>query len=169
MPQPGTPAPTPPQTPQQRPKKLQFQTDPTRPFVFPYSQSSQGPPASLVPYAIEEADKLYNSHLFVSLGLYQLWEAREECLREERGLGRSGLIGFSNLRLDDDEDEGAEEAMRRDWQYEEEEMAAEAKGDTEGVKLAKEKRAAARRLYRVEVLYVSPPFGEANISVPCFR
>ncbi|CAK9786148.1 N1221-domain-containing protein [Cutaneotrichosporon oleaginosum] len=155
MPQPGTPAPTPPQTPQQRPKKLQYQTDPTRPFVFPYSQSLQGLPTSLVPYAIEEADKLYNSHLFVSLGLYQLWEAREECLREERGLGRSGLIGFSSLRLDDDEDEAAEEAMRRDWQFGEEEMKAEAKGDIEGVKLAKEKRAAARRLHRVEILYRS--------------
>ncbi|BEJ14883.1 hypothetical protein CspHIS471_0406500 [Cutaneotrichosporon sp. HIS471] len=155
MPQPGTPAPTPPQTPQQRPKKLQFQTDPTRPFVFPYSQSTQGPPASLVPYAIEEADQLYNSHLFVSLGLYQLWEAREDCLREERGLGRSGLIGFSNLHLDDDEDRAAEDAMRRDWHYEEEEMRAEAKDDSEGIKLAKEKRAAARRLYRVEVLYRS--------------
>ncbi|GMK57278.1 hypothetical protein CspeluHIS016_0401120 [Cutaneotrichosporon spelunceum] len=155
MPQPGTPAPTPPQTPQQRPKKLQFQTDPTRPFVFPYSQSTQGPPTSLVPYAIEEADQLYNSHLFVSLGLYQLWEAREDCLREERGLGRSGLIGFSDLDLDDDGDVAAEEAMRRDWQYEEEEQNAEARGDDEGVKLAKEKRAAARRLYRVEVLYRS--------------
>lgn len=157
LPQPGTPAPTPPQTPQQRPKKLQFQTDPTRPFVFPYSQSTQGPPSSLVPYAIEEADKLYNSHLFVSLGLYQLWEAREECLREERGLGRSGLIGFTSLRLDDDEDEAAEAAMQRDWQYDDEERRAEAKGDTDGVKLAKEKRAAARRLYRVEVLYVRAP------------
>lgn len=125
--------------------------------MFPYSQSTQGPPTSLVPYAIEEADKLYNSHLFVSLGLYQLWEAREECLREERGLGRSGLIGFSSMRLDDDEDEAAEVAMQRDMQWEEEEMRAEAKGDTEGVKLAKEKRAAARRLYRVEVIYVRSP------------
>lgn len=156
LPQPGTPAPTPPQTPQQRPKKLQFQTDPTRPFVFPYSQSTQGPPTSLVPYAIEEADKLYNSHLFVSLGLYQLWEAREECLREERGLGRSGLIGFSSMQLDDEEDEAAETAMRRDWQYEDEERRSEDKGDNEGVKLAKAKRAAARRLHRVEVLYVRP-------------
>lgn len=155
MPQPGTPAPTPPQTPQQRPKKLQFQTDPTRPFVFPYSQTSTGPPNSLVPYAIAEADKLYNSHLFVSLGLYQLWKAREECLREERGLGVSGLIGFSNLNIDDEEDEAAEQAMRRDWKYEEEEEKAREKGDTAGVKLAQDKRAASRRLYRVEVIYVS--------------
>lgn len=155
MPQPGTPAPTPPQSPQQKPKKLQFQTDPTRPFVFPYSQTTQGPPASLVPYAIAEADKLYHSHVFVSLGLYQLWQAREDCMREERGLGQSGLIGFSNLHLDDDEDEAAEEALRRDWQYEDEERLAHEKGDKEGVKLAHEKRAAARRLYRVEVIYVS--------------
>lgn len=155
MPQPGTPAPTPPQSPQQRPKKLQFQTDPTRPFVFPYSQTSTGPPTSLVPYAIAEADKLYNSHLFVSLGLYQLWKAREDCMREERGLGASGLIGFSNLSMDDEDDEAAEQAMRRDWKYEEEEQKAQDKGDAAGVKLAQEKRAASRRLYRVEVIYVS--------------
>lgn len=153
--QPGTPAPTPPQSPQQRPKKLQFQTDPTKPFVFPYSQTSQSNPASLVPYAIEEADKLYHSHLYVSLGLYQLYQAREETMKEERGMGRGGLLGFSNLNLDDDEDEAAEQAMRRDWQYEEEEQKAQAKGDTEGAKLAREKRAAARRLHRVEILYVS--------------
>jgi hypothetical protein len=153
--QPGTPAPTPPQTPLQKPKKLQFQTDPSRPFVFPYSQTTQGPPASLVPYAIDEADKLYHQHAYVSLGLYQLWQAREDCLREERGLGKSGLIGFLNLSLDDDEDEAAELAMRRQWEYEEEEMRAEAKGDAEGVKLAREKLNATRRLYRVEVIYRS--------------
>ncbi|KAL1405394.1 Factor arrest protein 11 [Vanrija albida] len=155
LPQPGTPAPTPPQSPQQRPKKLQFQTDPSRPFVFPYSQPAGGPPASLVPYAIDEADKLYHDHVFVSLALYQLWESREDYLREERGLGQKGLIGFSSLHIDDEQDEAAEEAMRRDWRYEEEEMRAQNKGDTEGVRLAQEKRAAARRLYRVEVIYRS--------------
>jgi len=153
--QPGTPAPTPPQTPLQKPKKLQFQTDPSRPFVFPYSQTTQGPPASLVPYAIDEADKLYHQHAYVSLGLYQLWQAREDCMKEERGLGKSGLIGFSSLRLDDEEDEAAELAMRRKWEYEEEEMRAADKGDEEGVRLAREKLSAARRLYRVEVLYRS--------------
>jgi hypothetical protein len=153
--QPGTPAPTPPQTPLQKPKKLQFQTDPSRPFVFPYSQTTQGPPSSLVPYAIDEADKLYHQHAYVSLGLYQLWQAREDCLREERGLGKSGLLGFSSLALDDDVDEAAEEAMRRRWVYEEEEMRAEAKGDAEGAQLAREKLGAARRLYRVEVIYRS--------------
>ena len=73
-------------------------------------------------------------------------------MREERGLGASGLIGFSSLRIDDEDDE---QAMRRDWKYEEEEMKAQEKGDTAGVKLAQEKRAASRRLYRVEVIYVS--------------
>lgn len=108
-----------------------------------------------MPYAIDEADKLYHDHVFVSLALYQLWESREDYLREERGLGQRGLIGFSSLRIDDEQDEAAEEAMRRDWRYEEEELRAESKGDAEGVRLAREKRAAARRLYRVEVIYVS--------------
>lgn len=84
-----------------------------------------------------------------------MWEQREECLREERGLGRSGLIGFSDLRLDDDEeDEVAAQAMRRDWQYEEEGMECSARGDKEGARVAKEKRMASKRLYRVEIIYV---------------
>lgn len=110
---------------------------------------------SLVPFAIAEADKLYHRHAYVSLGLYQLWEARENCLREERGLGPSGLIGFSNFHLDDEVDEAAEEALRREWKYEEEEMEATARGDTAGAKAAAEKKAAAKRLHRVEVIYVS--------------
>lgn len=57
--------------------------------------------------------------------------------------------------MDDEDDEAAEQAMRRDWKFEEEEQKAQDKGDTAGVKLAQDKRAASRRLYRVEVIYVS--------------
>ena len=108
----------------------------------------------MVPYAIDEADKLYHKHAYISLSMYQLWEVREECIREERGLGRSGLIGFSNLSLEDEDTEG-DEAMRREWRYEEEEVECKEKGDKEGAKAALEKKLASRRLHRVEVFYVS--------------
>ncbi|WWD17501.1 hypothetical protein CI109_101942 [Kwoniella shandongensis] len=152
-PLPGTPAPSPPPSPAPKQKKQQYQTDPTRPFVFPYSRSSGNAPTSLVPFAIAEADKLYHRHAYISLGLVQMWEAREECMREERGLGKSGLIGFTNSRWDEEDDEEVEEAMRRDWKYEEEEMDCLNRGDKEGAKIAREKRAAARRLHRVEIIY----------------
>lgn len=76
-------------------------------------------------------------------------------MREERGLGVSGLIGFSKLSMDHDEDEASIEAMKREWQYDEEETACRERGDKEGAKAAREKKTAARRLYRVELIYVS--------------
>jgi len=155
-PLPATPAPTPPQSPVAKTKKQQYQTDPNKPFLFPYTRSSD--PRSLVPFAIQEADKLYQKHQYVSLGLFQLWQEREECLREERGLGMSGLIGFDKLTLDDDEedDQAAIEAMLRESKYEEEEMECQAKGDKEGAKAARQKLASSKRLHRVDVIYVGP-------------
>ncbi|RXK36819.1 hypothetical protein M231_05903 [Tremella mesenterica] len=152
QPMPGTPAPSPPPSPiPMKPKKQQFQTDPNKPFVFPFSRLSLNGPGSLVPYAIDEADKLYHKHAYVSLGLYQMWTEREEYIREERGLGQKGLLGLS---FEDDEgDEEAEEAMRREWKYEEEEEEAKERGDKEGMRIAKEKKLASKRLHRVEVLY----------------
>ena len=76
-------------------------------------------------------------------------------MREERGLGSSGLIGFQNLALDEEGDEAAEEAMRREWLYEEMEQQCLARRDKEGAKLARENRAASKRLHRVEIIYVS--------------
>ena len=154
---PATPAPTPPPSPIQKTKKQQYQTDPNKPFLFPYTRSSD--PTSLVPFAIQEADKLYQKHQYVSLGIYQLWQEREECLREERGLGMSGLIGFDKLSLDDDEeeDEATMEAMLREYKYEEEEMACNENGDKEGVKAARQKLASSKRLRRVDIIYASPP------------
>ncbi|KAK4686751.1 hypothetical protein P7C73_g3374, partial [Tremellales sp. Uapishka_1] len=167
QPLPGTPAPSPPPSPLVKAKKQQYQTDPTRPFVFPYSRSSQGAPSSLVPFAIAEAEGLYHRHAYVSLGLYQTWQTREECLREERGLGMKGLIGFDrSLQIGDDDDAAAEEAMRREWQYEEEEMEAKERGDKAAQNKAKEKRLAAKRLHRVEIIYRSTlPYMRSNVVI----
>ncbi|OCB91552.1 hypothetical protein A7U60_g1178 [Sanghuangporus baumii] len=93
--QPLTPMPTPPPSP--KPKKQQYQTDQSRPFLFPFSRSqvrgSRG--ARLVPDAIEEADRLYNKHMHISVSLYQMWRTREDCMIEESGLHR--LTGAENL------------------------------------------------------------------------
>lgn len=87
MTQPATPAPTPPPSP--KPKKQHFQTDQTRPFLFPFSRSQMGRRGgSLVPFAIDEADKLYHKHMYVSLSLWQMWRTREECMTAESGLER---------------------------------------------------------------------------------
>ncbi|KAI0081683.1 N1221-domain-containing protein [Panus rudis PR-1116 ss-1] len=84
MPQPATPAPSPPPSP--KPKKQQFQTDQTRPFLFPFSRRLGHRNARLVPYAIDEADRLYHKHMYVSLSLWQMWRTREECMAVESGL-----------------------------------------------------------------------------------
>ena len=85
-----TPVPTPPPSP--RPKKQQYQTDQNRPFLFPFSRSqmrpSRGKDARLVPFAIDEADKLYNKHMHISVSLQQMWRTREDCMIEESGLQR---------------------------------------------------------------------------------
>ncbi|EGO27347.1 hypothetical protein SERLADRAFT_366889 [Serpula lacrymans var. lacrymans S7.9] len=85
-PQPPTPAPSPPPSP--KPKKQQYQTDPNRPFLFPFSRRSRfgNKDAGLVPFAIGEADKLYNRHMYVSLALWQMWRTREDCMTAESGL-----------------------------------------------------------------------------------
>jgi hypothetical protein len=92
----GTPAPSPPPHMQNNPnmpnpkqKKLQFQTDQTRPFVFPFSRAT-----GTVPLAVEEAERLYKKHMHVSLALWQMWEVREACWREESGV--DGSIAFGN-------------------------------------------------------------------------
>ena len=86
IPQPATPAPSPP-PPSPKPKKQQFQTDQSRPFLFPFSRSRIGyNDARLVPFAIDEADRLYAKHMYVSLSLWQMWRTREECMTVESGL-----------------------------------------------------------------------------------
>jgi hypothetical protein len=79
----GTPAPSPPPSP--KPKKQQYQTDQTKPFVFPFSPAAYVS-SRLVPYAIEEADQLYGRHMHVSLALFQIWRTREDFILDESGL-----------------------------------------------------------------------------------
>lgn len=99
-PQPATPAPSPPPSP--KPKKQQYQTDQSRPFLFPFSRS-RGRDSKLVPFAIDEADKLYNKHVYVSLSLWQMWRAREECMSAESGLqfmpGSEGMSESKSQQL----------------------------------------------------------------------
>ncbi|TFK27022.1 N1221-domain-containing protein [Coprinopsis marcescibilis] len=85
-PQPATPAPSPPPSP--KPKKQQYQTDQNRPFLFPFSKHRFGRDAKLVPFAVEEADRLFNKHMHVSLALAQMWRTREDCMSFESGLER---------------------------------------------------------------------------------
>ncbi len=179
LPQPGTPAPSPPPTPPPKAKKQQYQTDPTRPFVFPFSRQSAGP-QRLVPYAIDEADRLYKNHMHVSLGLHQMYLAREEYMREERGLGKSGLLGLSDLSVNNDDDEciadaAWEEFRQADWRFEEQAVFCESMGDSARAKEANEKRTILKRLHRTEVIYVSrggcsttlvTELGNSGISCP---
>lgn len=86
-PQPPTPAPSPPPGP--KPKKQQYQTDQNRPFLFPFSRGTlgrKGKDARLIPFAIDEADKLYNKHMHISLALLQMWRTREDCMTFQSGL-----------------------------------------------------------------------------------
>jgi hypothetical protein len=81
-PQPATPAPSPPPSP--KAKKQQYQTDQNRPFLLPFSRL--GRDAKLVPFAIDEADRLYGKHMYISLSLWQMWRTREDCMTAESGL-----------------------------------------------------------------------------------
>lgn len=159
LPQPGTPAPSPPPTPPLKPKKQQYQTDQTKPFVFPFTRAEAGGPTRLVPFAIDEANKLYGRHMHVSLGLWQLSQVRTDFIREESGLGDSGLIGFEKSAYDEDmddlEDKAWEEYQLEDWKYEEKEEQFAMEGNTAGVASVKEARQSLKRLYRVELVYVS--------------
>jgi len=40
----------------------------------------------LVPFAIDEADKLFNKHMYVSTALWQMWRTRQDCMTAESGL-----------------------------------------------------------------------------------
>lgn len=132
-PMPATPAPSPP-PPSPKAKKQQYQTDQTKPFVFPFSPAAHIS-NRLVPYAIDEADQLYARHMHVSLSLFQIWRTREDFILDESGLdempgykeddikmkrwsvvsvkkgGSSKLGGSSSAGKYDDYDDDEEEAV----------------------------------------------------------
>ncbi|KAL7412030.1 hypothetical protein BDY24DRAFT_394393 [Mrakia frigida] len=163
---PSTPAPSPPPSP--KPKKQMWQTDPARPFVFPFSTSAHGVD-TMVPYAIDEADKLYKQHAHVSLGLYQLWKEREEFLKEEIGLGSTGILGLgvpneSGSKVDGEEaveedqelgggDEILREYKEKDKEFRKKEEEATREGNLKEVRGIREKRESLKKLERVEMIY----------------
>ena len=169
----ATPAPTPPPSP--KPKKQQYQTDQTKPFIFPFSSHSRLS-KTLVPYAIDEADQLYAKHMHVSLALFQMWRTREDFILDESGLKemprydnvdaalrRYSVINPSTTVVEDDDDDTVEtlpdlkrleEAIA---QSEKVAKAAEASGNRMEIRKAQERKEDLRRLRRVEIIYVSPP------------
>ncbi|THH02760.1 hypothetical protein EW026_g128 [Hermanssonia centrifuga] len=157
--QPATPAPSPPPSP--KPKKQQFQTDQARPFLFPFSRSMAGRRGggSLVPFAIDEADKLYHRHMYVSLSLWQMWRTREECMTVESGLdhmpGSEKVMDPKIAPNDEEYAESLPDMALLDAKIAEAE-AAMAKAETTAEKRkAKERKEDLMRLKRVEVIYSS--------------
>jgi len=92
---PPTPAPSPPPN-NARLKKEKYQTDPNRPFLFPFNRANNGA-VKLVPYAIDEADRLYRKHMHVSLALFQMWQTREACILDESGTDPHSPEGLAAL------------------------------------------------------------------------
>ncbi|KAF8631239.1 hypothetical protein AX15_002568 [Amanita polypyramis BW_CC] len=154
-PQPATPAPSPPPSP--KPKKQQYQTDQNRPFLFPFSKSNP----RQVPFAIEEADRLYNNHIHVSLALTQMWKTREDCMISESGLdhlpGSEGEYNFSTFNAKAKMDPENTELLP-DVELLERRMAEVVKITTEAESPSEERKAKERkedlmRLKRVEQIY----------------
>ena len=167
----ATPAPTPPPSP--KPKKQQYQTDQTKPFLFPFSSHSRIS-KTLVPYAIDEADQLYAKHMHVSLALFQMWRTREDFILDESGLKemprydnvdaalrRFSVINSSTAVVEEDDDtvetlpdlKRLEEAIA---QSEKITRVAEASGNRTEIRKAQERKGDLQRLRRAEIIYVSP-------------
>ncbi|KAI1795145.1 N1221-domain-containing protein [Ganoderma leucocontextum] len=157
---PATPAPSPPPSP--KPKKQQFQTDQNRPFLFPFSRSRIGYNDSrLVPFAIDEADKLYAKHMYVSLSLWQMWKMREECMTVESGLDfLPGAERPSEPKIPPISPQQDEEATEKlpDMAILDAKIAEAERAIAEGETTAEKRRAMERkedlmRLKRVEQIY----------------
>ncbi|TIA81785.1 hypothetical protein E3P98_01860 [Wallemia ichthyophaga] len=91
---PGTPLPTPPPSPApgSKLKKTQFQTDQTKPFIFPFSENT-----SSVPTSIDEAGRLYAAHMHVPISLWQTHQIRKDFVRS---------LGYTNRYAEIAEAEG---------------------------------------------------------------
>ncbi|KJA24554.1 hypothetical protein HYPSUDRAFT_136073 [Hypholoma sublateritium FD-334 SS-4] len=155
-PQPPTPAPSPPPPPPNKPKKQQYQTDQSRPFLFPFAKGQPG--ARRVPFAVDEADTLYSKHMYISLALAQMWRTRDDCMTAESGLDRmpGAEEGFKSSTFDADEAEAGEPlpdlALLDKMIDEAAEMMTNAQTSAEKRK-AQERREDLMRLKRVEQIY----------------
>ncbi|KAF7353029.1 Striatin-interacting protein 1 [Mycena venus] len=158
VPQPATPAPTPP-PPSPKPKKQQYQTDQTRPFLFPFSRNRYfDKDARLVPFAVDEADRLYNRHMYVSLALSQMWRTREDCMTAESGLehmpGSEGQFESSTfIPKDQEAAEPLPDIALLDAKIAEATKAMEETENPSEKRKAKERREDLMRLKRVEQIY----------------
>ena len=173
-PLPATPAPTPPPSP--KPKKQQYQTDQSRPFVFPFSSRSFLRNGKLVPFAIDEADRLYERHMHIGGALWQMAKTREECILDESGLDNfpnrhdgafdtgsfapwSNDKHYSAVSTTGGNDEGDKfvDLVLLDQKIAEAESAikkAQASGDRSERRRAQERKEDLVRLKRVEAIYV---------------
>ncbi|KAF8076110.1 hypothetical protein FPV67DRAFT_1470388 [Lyophyllum atratum] len=155
MPQPATPAPSPPPSP--KPKKQQYQTDQNRPFLFPFAKGQFGRDARYVPFAIDEADRLYNKHMYVSLALWQMWRTRDDCITAESGLEHMPGEGeFQSSTFTSNDPEVAEplpDIALLDAKIEEATKALDAAESSGDKRKAKERREDLMRLKRVEQIY----------------
>ncbi|OSD04155.1 N1221-domain-containing protein [Trametes coccinea BRFM310] len=160
IPQPATPAPSPPPSP--KPKKQQFQTDQNRPFLFPFSRTTVGYNDSrLVPFAIDEADRLYSKHMYVSLSLWQMWKTREECMTVESGLEylpgaerpNEPRIPPISPTVEDETGEKLPDVALLDAKIAEAEKAMAEAETTADERRARERREDLMRLKRVEQIY----------------
>lgn len=158
--QPLTPAPSPPPSP--KPKKQQYQTDQNRPFLFPFSRKSRFGlnKDRLVPFAIDEADKLYSKHMYVSLSLWQMWRTREECMTAESGLermpGTEGSVEPPRVTPGDPESaEPLPDVALLDSKIAEAEAAIAEAATSSQERKARERKEDLMRLRRVEVIYSS--------------
>lgn len=156
-PQPPTPVPSPPPGP--KPKKQLYQTDQNRPFLFPFSKSTfRGDDPKLVPFAIDEADRLYNRHMYVSLALAQMWKTREDCMSSESGLdkmpGTEGEERSSTYNPDEAETgEPLPDVKLLEEKIEEANLAVKNAETTGEKRKALERREDLLRLLRVEQIY----------------
>jgi hypothetical protein len=138
-PPPATPAPTPPPSP--KPKKQQYQTDQSRPFLIPFNP---GRTTSTVPFAVDEADRLYTRHMHVSVSNWQTWRTRDDYISEEAGLSSQhefSSSGFTESLIDT--------KIKRT-----EQLLKDPGGNRAEKNKLRERKEDLARLKRVELLYV---------------
>ncbi|KAG6838009.1 hypothetical protein H0H93_008403 [Arthromyces matolae] len=156
LPQPATPAPSPPPSP--KPKKQQYQTDQNRPFLFPFPKGQFGKDARYVPFAINEADQLYNKHMYISLSLWQMWRTREDCITAESGLDHMpGEDEFQSSTFNANQDPEVAEPLPDlavlDAKIEEASETLQTSQSNAEKKKARERKEDLMRLKRIEQIY----------------